>query len=289
MVAPNDPEIIHQQYDTDENLRVRQYIHSTYTVPKMDFAESVIDSMRWRGEERVLDVGCGAGSYCERLADNWPEIDYYGVDISVGMLHRHPAHGKIGVADAQLLPFPDHVFDVVMANHMLFHVQDIDAAIEEFRRVLRPGGVLLAATNSANNMAELQVLMRRAILLLARSGTTQIQPPIPPSALFALENGTRRLARHFFAVVRHDMPSKLIFSEIEPVIQYLESTRTVQEPQLPAEVAWEDVMLIMNQQITHLINHLGELTISKLAGVLLASDDGGFVEDFAAIRDNSSG
>ena len=48
MVAPNDPEIIHQQYDTDENLRVRQYIHSTYTVPKMDFAESVIDSMRWR-------------------------------------------------------------------------------------------------------------------------------------------------------------------------------------------------------------------------------------------------
>jgi 2-polyprenyl-3-methyl-5-hydroxy-6-metoxy-1,4-benzoquinol methylase len=289
MVAPNDPEIIQQQYDTDKNLRIRQFIHNTYTVPKMDFAECVIEAMRWRGDERVLDVGCGAGSYCEPLSRNWPDVDYYGVDISAGMLRKHPASGKIGVADAQWLPFQDRIFDVVMANHMLFHVQDIDATIEEFRRVLKPGGVLLAATNSANNMAELQVLMRRAILLLARSGTTQIQPPIPPSALFALENGTRRLARHFFAVVRHDLPSKLVFQEIEPVLQYLESTRSVQEPQLPEEVAWDDVMLIMNQQITHLINHLGELTISKLAGVLLASDDGGFVQDFIAIWQNSSG
>ena len=287
MVAPNDPELIRQQYADDAGLRIRQHIHDTYTVPQVNYPEWVLSSVQWRGDERVLDVGCGAGTYYAALSEQQRDVQYYGMDISPGMLLNHPAAHKSCVGDAQFLPFGDYMFDVVMAHHMLFYVQDIDSTIREFRRVMKPGGVLMAATNSANNMAELQVLMRRAVLLLARSGMSQINPPAPASVLFGLENGARRLARHFFAVARHDLPSKLVFSEIDPLIQYLESTRSLREPQLPEDVSWEDVMLIMNQQITHLITHMGELTISKLSGVLVASDNGGFVQDFVRIGDNS--
>jgi hypothetical protein len=63
-------------------------------------------------------------------------------------------------------------------------------------------------------------------------------------------------------------------------MSYLESTRDLREPQLPPDVAWDDVMVIMRQQITHLINHLGELVINKLTGVLIASDNGGFIHEF---------
>ena len=288
MVSPNDPELVRQQYATDANLRIRQSIHDTYTVPKANFAEWVIAALLWQGNERVLDVGCGAGNYCEVLLQQCPDIDYYGLDLSAGMLVNHPAAVRSSVGDAQQLPFPDGQFDVVMANHMLFYVQDIDAAIVEFRRVLKPHGILLAATNSAYNMAELQVLLRRAILLLVRPGMSQVYPPTPASAYFGLENGARRLARHFFAVARYDLPSKLVFTEIDPILAYLESTRPVQEPQLPEGVAWDDVMTIMGQQIMHLINHLGELVINKLAGVLVASDDGGFIQEFVRACDNSA-
>ena len=141
MVAPNDPEIVRRQYATGESLRIRQEIHNTYTVPKQNFVEWVVNVIPWCGDERVLDAGCGVGTYYEALTQDWPEIDYYGLDISTGMLATHPSNGRNGVGDVQQLPFAEATFDVVMANHMLFYVQDIDAAIQEFRRVLKPGGV----------------------------------------------------------------------------------------------------------------------------------------------------
>lgn len=287
MAASNDSDLIRQQRDTEENSRIRQEIHNTYTVPQINYPEWVVTVFQWQGDERVLDVGCGSGLYHDALAAHWPDIQYCGLDLSWKMLRSHTAQTRVSVGNAQYLPFADHSFDVVMANHMLFYVADIESAILEFRRVLRPGGALMAATNSINNMAELQVLLRRAILLLARTDSGRIQTPLPISALFGLENGARMLARHFFSVARYDLPSHLLFTEIEPLMRYIETTRYSQESQLPDDVAWEDVMMIMQQQIHHLINHLGELAISKLSGVLVASDTGGAVREFVHLQGNS--
>jgi SAM-dependent methyltransferase len=209
------------------------------------------------------------------------------LDLSPGMLEKHPLRRAAVTASAEDLPYPDSTFDVVMANHMLYHVPDIDHAIGEFKRVLKPDGVLMAATNSLNSMPELQVLMRRAIVLLTRTGASQVRPPAAESDLFALENGSRQLAHHFFAVVRYDLPSALVFPSIEPVMAYLESMRSMREPQLPNDVLWDDVMMIMRQQITHLVNHLGELVINKLTGVLLASDRGGFIRSYIDHQTNN--
>lgn len=284
----NDPNAVQQQYATDESLRIRQEIHDKFTVPKTNYVEWVINTMSWRGDESVLDVGCGAGTYYLPLMQSWGELQYFGLDFSAGMLLKHPGTNKVIQAQANHLPYPDNSFDVVMANHMIYHLQDIDAALVEFRRVLKPGGVLMAATNSVQTMPELQVLMRRAILLLSRGGSSHISTPQPTSHLFALENGTRQLARHFYAVVRHDLPSKLVFQEVEPIMRYLESMRDMREAQLPDDVVWDDVMMIMRQQITHLVNHLGEMAVNKLSGVLIASDDGGFIQDFIHYRTNNT-
>lgn len=284
MPAVNDPKVVRQQYATDDMLRVRQEIHATYTVPKINFVEWAIHSMEWRGDERVLDVGCGVGTYQQVLQAKYPRIQYWGLDISPGMLMKHPAQDQVVLADAQQIPFADGLFDVVMANHMMYHLQDTDEAIVEFRRVLKPDGVVMVTTNSTQTMPELQVLMRRAILLLSRASGSQVQPPTPDSDLFALENGSRQLARHFYAIVRHDLPTKLVFPDIDPIMNYLESTRAMREPQLPPDVYWDDVMMVMRQQITHLVNHLGELVVNKLNGVIFASDRGGFIEEFIHYR-----
>jgi SAM-dependent methyltransferase len=288
MSALDDPNAVRQQYANDESLRIRQAIHDTFTVPHIDYTAWVLSCMSWRGDETVLDVGCGAGRYLTKLHEVQPGVQYYGIDFSPGMLAKHPARDQVAVGDAQTIPFADGTFDVLMCNHMLYHVHDIDLALGEFRRVLKPDGVLLVATNSTQSMPELQVLMRRAIVLLTRTSAAQVQPPLPASDRFALENGTRQLARHFYAVVRHDLPSVLMFPEVEPVMTYLESTRFIREPQLPPDVNWDDVMMIMRQQVTHLVHHLGELVINKLTGVLLASDRGGFIQEFADYRERAN-
>ena len=61
-------------------------------------------------------------------------------------------------ADASALPFPDSNFDLVIANHMLYHLDSPEAAVEEFTRVLRPGGQLRVSLNGRDHIEELLAL-----------------------------------------------------------------------------------------------------------------------------------
>lgn len=279
MHANNDNDLVRRYYATDDNLRIRHETHEKYTVPKRDYVGWALNRYLWRGQEAVLDLGCGPGVYYDRLIQMVPNVNYVGVDLLPAMVERHLST-QVAMGNAVALPFADHSFDVVMANHMLHHVPNITQTMREVRRVLRPGGVFMVATNSVQSMPELQVLMRRAIVLLTRYNAAEIRPPAMPSDGFALENGTRVLSRHFYSVVRHDLPSALIFPEVEPAMEYLQSTRDMREVQLPDDVIWEDVMMIMRQQINQLIKHLGELVINKQSGVLIATDNGGQLGEF---------
>ncbi|MEP7293206.1 MAG: class I SAM-dependent methyltransferase, partial [Chloroflexota bacterium] len=203
MFPGNDPSTVRREYASDVYLRTRQETHEQYTVPKIDFPQWVLHRLHWRGDERVLDVGSGTGAYYDSLREFWPDVTYHALDRSAGMLAEHRARGDLIAADAQQLPFEDGRFDVVMANHMLYHVPNIDAALLETRRVLKPGGVLIAATNSIQSMPEFHALFRRGMLLLSTPGKIYSQPPLPAQASFSLENGARLLSRHFYAVERH--------------------------------------------------------------------------------------
>ena len=265
-------------------LRLRQDVYDRYSVPQIDYHAWVLDRLQWRGDERVLDVGCGPGDYYKALANRYPDVDYVGVDLSWEMLESNPARPETAQADIVELPFANGVFDVVMANHVLFLIQDRDQAIRELRRVLKPDGVLLASTNSVHTMPEFQALMRRALVLLGASGKGQVQPPQFPHHLFSLENGTRQLAQQFFAVVRYDLPTALVFPSIDPIISFLDSTRAMREPYLPEDITWDDLMMVMREQMAALLTHFGELVINKISGVLIASDRGGFIHDFVGRR-----
>lgn len=286
MYPLTDPNNLRQHaYADDENFRIRHETHEQYTVPRVDFRAWALSRIEWRGDEQVLDVGCGPGMYAASLREMLPDVRYYGLDFSAGMLAKHPLPRAVTVGDGQNLPFPDHHFDVVMANHMLYHVPDIERALEEFRRVLKPDGVLLAATNSVENMPQVRELFKRAILVLTAPGKA-VSIPLPNSHLFTLESGTRQLSRHFYAVVRHDLPGALVFTEIEPVMAYLESTRSLREPLLPEGVTWESVMLVVREQIKNQLNYVGELVVHKLVGVLVATDRGDFISDFLHQRED---
>jgi SAM-dependent methyltransferase len=280
MFPGNDPEALRREYSSDALLRLRQETHEHYSVPRIDFPSWALERIAWHGDERILDVGAGHGIYYDRIRQRLPNARYYGLDSSPGMLAKHNAAGKVLEADAQQLPFASARFDLIMANHMLYHVPNVHQAIDEFRRVLKPDGVLLAATNSLQTMPEFNTLFRRAIMLLSEPGNVYTQPPMPVHTAFALENGARMLARFFYAVVRYDLPQALVFDSAEPAMAYIESWRPLREPQLPDEVIWEDVMLVMREQIARVIDHFGELVVNKISGILIATDSGGFIREF---------
>ncbi len=278
MIPSTDPDVLQEQYGSDDKLKLRQMTHDRYSVPKFDFPAWVLTRIPWQGEETLLDVGTGTGVYVEPVRRILPDVRYIGLDRSLGMLENHPHQQRLIVGDALALPFADASFEVVMANYMLHHVSDVESAIHELKRVLKPNGVLVTATNSAATMPELNFLFQRAIVLLTQSAAGAQIAPIHNA--YSLENGTRMLARQFYTVVRYDMPSAFVFPHADPLITYMDSLRSLREPLLPKGVMWDDVLLVMREQANRVIAALGELVIQKVAGVLIASDGGGALTDF---------
>ena len=101
------------------------------------------------GTQRIVDVGCGDGSATHLVTKLDARNTVIGVDWSATALSQARARGLLvvqGGVDTAGLPLPDGCADVVIMSELIEHLVDTDAAIDEARRVLRPGGVLLLST-----------------------------------------------------------------------------------------------------------------------------------------------
>jgi ubiquinone/menaquinone biosynthesis C-methylase UbiE len=102
------------------------------------------DLQRRTNGRRLLDIGCGAGFIFDAGHDLFEKLE--GVDITGEMLARIESRPNVTArqAPAEALPFPDGVFDVVTCHGVLHHIEHIGQALDEARRVLRPGGIFYA-------------------------------------------------------------------------------------------------------------------------------------------------
>lgn len=129
----------------DRAARTYDRLWAGYVRDTHDLLDAVA---RVRPGERVLDVGCGTGTFAARLAARNPAQHILGVDVSEGMLaearRKTSAFPNVRFeqAPATRLPFEDAAFDVVVTASALHYVGRPADALAEARRVLRPGGRL---------------------------------------------------------------------------------------------------------------------------------------------------
>ena len=191
------------QYANSANLDARVALHARFSDSTVDWFSWVAGHLALSSADRVLEVGAGNGLLWDRIT-RVPSLRVLS-DLSAGMVS-----GLAGLAlqaDVQRLPFPDRTFSVVIANHMLYHVPNIEAAVAECARVLVPGGRLLASTVGEGHMAEIEGLMGA-----------------PTTWSFTRENGGDLLNERFDVRVER-FPDGLSITEPMAVVNYLRSYR----------------------------------------------------------------
>jgi len=106
-------------------------------------------------QKRILDVGCGGGMFSQYCKDRGG--DYSGMDITYLNLERASRFdsGRLAQADSQQLPFRSQSFDILSVIDSFEHFPQPDLAVNEFRRVLKPGGAIFLSVPNYLNVAGL--------------------------------------------------------------------------------------------------------------------------------------
>lgn len=170
----------------------------------------------------ILETGCGNGSlWTENIDRLPPNIHITLSDISEGMIRD--ARRALGTEDlrfefeqmdCQNIPYPDNTFDAVLANHVLFYCEDIEQAIREACRCLKPGGIFLCSTYGPAHMQEISRLVEQFDSRIVLSAEKLYER-------FGSKNGAAALSIYFPSVRYEAYEDALNVTKAEHLIEYI--------------------------------------------------------------------
>lgn len=253
-------------YADDQRLAARQRLWATSRRERpFELIPWVLDlaALGDGSTESVLDLGCGNGRFLTALTDRGHRGWTVASDLSHGLLAALDHTGACVQLDAHSLPFADDAFDVVIAAHMLYHLDDLRRATHECRRVLRPGGRLVATTNGPDNIIELIDVVESAV-----GGSWRMV--MPHHDRFGMHNGGQQLAAVFDDVQRHDCPTnQTIVTDPDAVADYVASMDDIYGDQVAVE--WSRVVEAVRLTTAQAIERHGQLRLTNAVGAFVCS------------------
>ena len=259
-----DPDSLRtDQYKNSTNLSARAYLHQRFSTNQLGWHSWIFAQFNFPEDCKILEVGSGPGYLWQEneneLHTSW---EIYLSDISIGMLEEaKTALGstkcyRYAVHDACNIPFPENGFDAVIANHMLYHLPDIPAALKEIKRVLKPSCCLYAATNGPAHLQEIKAWKSQFFpdQDLLDWGTSILG--------FSKENGEDLLNQDFRDIHFSEYPDTLLVDQIEPIIRYIRSYNKLEES--------DNRTTALRDFLQKKITENGSIRITKESGVFVA-------------------
>lgn len=216
----NEETNIIEQYKNAKNLNDRISLHEKYSTNKQGWFNWLFNQIDFSRVNRLLELGCGNGKLWQENRIDLRNREIFLSDISEGMVEE--VRNKLGsdfnciVADAEKIPFKDEYFDSIIANHVLFYLNDLNLGLKEISRVLKPNGILYCSTYGKNHMKEITEIVQNFDSRINLSNHRLYD-------IFGLENGESILEEYFYNVQRMDYEDSLEITESKPLIDYIMS------------------------------------------------------------------
>lgn len=215
--------VLAENYANTDNLTLRKNFHEKYSTNKEGYQKWMFKHYPFKEGIKVLELGSGSGAlwefYNERDDLKKLKMEIVLSDFSEGMVeHLEKTYTSpeftVKKIDACDIPYEDGTFDIVIANAMLYHVEDIDKALSEIRRVLKQGGNFYCSTFGENGMTG---FLDKALHEIGLAGESD------ENISFTLQNGGAHLMRHFMKVQRKDYKDCLKVDKLDDYMAYIYS------------------------------------------------------------------
>ena len=256
----NEETNIIEQYKNAKNLNDRISLHEKYSTNKQGWFNWLFYQIDFSRVNRLLELGCGNGKLWQENRIDLRNREIFLSDISEGMVEE--VRNKLGtdfnciVADAEKIPFKDEYFDTIIANHVLFYLNDLNIGLKEIERVLKSDGILYCSTYGKNHMKEITEIVQSFDSRINLSNHSLYE-------IFGLENGEGILKEYFYNVQRMDYQDSLEITESKPLIDYIMSCHGNQNEILGPRLNE------FKEYIEELLKNSGKIVVTKQAGLFI--------------------
>lgn len=229
MAEMNDKLEVIKQYEDDSKFRKRQNFHEKYSTNKYGFKNWMFDKYKIFDGCKILELGCGNGIIWDEKYGVLPaNIEIVLSDLSEGMCkiveEKHSQHKNVQVRqiDIQNIPYEDNTFDIVIANHMLYHVPDVSKAIAEVYRVLKKDGIFYASTLGTNGF---QKWLNQAF----KEFNSNMDYFNIESWSFTLKNGKDVLSKQFNDIKMYEYEDSIELNDENELVEWIFTSVTMQD------------------------------------------------------------
>jgi len=222
----NDTKSVLNQYKDGKNLSTRISIYEKYGTNKKQYTTWIYENYEFFEGCEILEFGSGTGKDWKNNVDALPENSSLILsDFSKGMVEelasKFSDYENVSVMelDIQNTQIEECSKDFVMANSMLYHVPDIDKAVKEVFRVLKPKGIFYAATTGSKGMFQ----YLKGTLHEVKSSVTMAK-----DISFTLQSGQAYLERYFGEVKIARYSNKLEITDTNDLVDFIYSVASIE-------------------------------------------------------------
>lgn len=222
-ILENEKELL-QQYVDSSNLNASVKLQDRFSSNKHGWYNWTFNNIKLRKKSKILEIGCGNGAlWAKNIESLNDKVEVTLTDVCQDMiddaklnLDGYNKNFNFKIVDPNNIAYEDESFDIIIANHILFYMNDLDKVLSEIKRVLKVGGRFYCSTIGNDHMKELEELM-----IKFNSNIKISEEKL--SNKFGLDNGEYILQEYFTDIHKHLYKDELVVNDTKGILEYIYS------------------------------------------------------------------